>query len=169
MQLDWMSKPAEEGEKRASHARSEREELRGVYMLGVVAIYATVRDLPLLSWAKIPPWSLVLAVVDGIMVLWAVTGFFMVFAVSEDIIGRNWASRTRKAAEEAFSLSAMWTVLLIYAVGIFGILYLVAATWDLFVSYPIETIFIAVILAVIFRNRVIAWVKEIGTWIRKQP
>lgn len=85
---------SELSEKPSSHIYLAREEIRGLFTLGLLAIVASIRiqNKEITITVSGTPYN-VTVFLDVMLILWSFYAFFMVLGLSDDIIGEN-ASKT---------------------------------------------------------------------------
>jgi hypothetical protein len=137
--------------------RWERDELRGVYLLGVLTFYAATREPYLVTLVEGSGYGQYLLFVDAVMALWAVSAFLMVFAVSGDWIGRNPASKAREGSEFCFAVSVIPMMIGLLLISIVATLTLLAYIILWFQSYTTEMIVITIIVAIVFRTQIMKY------------
>ena len=93
-----MSEPVEPAEKPPKFSL-DRENIRGLFTLGLLAIVATVRaqfQSTAITWAVNGKSYDVTIFFDVMIILWAFYAFFMVLGLSDDIIGEKAAKLLRR-------------------------------------------------------------------------
>lgn len=124
------------------HPRSllRREELRGLFVLGLLAVVASIRiqNDEILITVEEKSYE-VTVFLDIMLLLWSFYAFFMVMALSEDLFGKNLSSRFRETSTQylylSFSLLAVLAAVFYYAMyptrapWVFGFLPVLLAYW----------------------------------------
>lgn len=130
-----------------------REELRGLFALGLLAIVATIRiQNPQIIWVIDETTHDVTGFFDVTLVLWSFYAFFMVLGLSKDIIGVK-ASKTFLSLSTQY-LYFSYVLLGLLAGGLFYSIYPTRAPW----------VFLFLFLALMYFI-----IKRIFLWARKLP
>jgi len=99
----------------------KREELRGLFVLGLLAVIASIRIQSDEITIAIEQKSYEVTIfLDIMLFLWSFYAFFMVLALSEDIIGKNLSNMFREVSATylylSFAILAILSTVLLYAV-----------------------------------------------------
>jgi hypothetical protein len=122
--------------KDSTEQNDRREEIRGIFVLGLLAALVTVRIQNAKIMVTIGQVTLdAVLFLDATIVLWSFYAFFMVLGLSEDIVGESMAAGFRQSARTFltlyFIMMAIFALIfgfyayptrLIYALGLLGIL-----------------------------------------------
>ena len=101
------------GEKKSSSSYFRREEIRGLFVLGLLAVIASVRIQNDEIMVIIDEHSYnVVIFLDVMIVLWSFYAFFMVLGLSEDIIGKKASSMFRENSATYLYFSFLFLVFL---------------------------------------------------------
>lgn len=86
--------------KKSSNTNFRKEEIRGLFVLGLLAVLASVRVQNEEMMVSIGQISInIIPLLDIIIILWSFYAFFMVFGLSEDMIGKIASNVFREAAK----------------------------------------------------------------------
>jgi len=119
-----------------------REEVRGLFVLGLLAVLVVVRFQDEKLMVTVGQSSLDFApLVNITIMLWSSYAFFMVLGISDDVIGKNWAEMFRNLSRNflqldfiflailgtlyfilGYSIRALWIIGFIVAISLFAIL-----------------------------------------------
>jgi type IV secretory pathway TraG/TraD family ATPase VirD4 len=112
-----------------SETEMRREEVRGLFALGLVAITVTLRyasGLPSTIssgfFSNIP----ILSILDGVILTWGLYAFFMVFAFSGDFLPKSLSDMFRNLARFCLILSL---VFLTFAAALVGVVNMGISVW----------------------------------------
>jgi len=111
----------EMSEKGPRNSYFKREELRGLFVLGLLAVVASIRiqskEVSMIIEEK--SYDVVLFL-DIMLIMWSFYAFFMVLGFSEDIIGKKSASMFREVSTNylyfSFVILAFLSILFVYSV-----------------------------------------------------
>ena len=96
-----------------------KEELRGLFVLGLLAVFASVRVQYSSFMVQFGQLSLdIIPLLNIIIILWSLYAFFMVLGLSEDVIGKTAASVFRQNSKTFLLYNFL---LLAVLIGIFGV------------------------------------------------
>jgi hypothetical protein len=100
-----------------SQSRFRREELRGLFALGLLAVVASIRIQSSKIMFTFGGISVnVTDFLDVVLITWSIYAFFMVLGLSTDIIGK-------KASEYFLKISTQYLYLSFVFVGLFSVIY----------------------------------------------
>ena len=128
-----------------------REEIRGLFTLGLLAVAASIRiqNKEITLTINGNPYNITVFF-DTMIFLWSLYAFFMVLGLSDDIIGKNIAKSFRK-------MSTFWLYLSFSALGLLAVAFYYSV-------YQIQAIGLSIIGLTLFAY----WcVKKIYFWSKK--
>jgi hypothetical protein len=98
-----------------------KEELRGLFVLGLLAVFAAVRVQYSSFEVQLGHLSLdIIPIINMIIILWSLYAFFMVLGLSEDVIGKTIADAFRDASRTFLLYNFLLLALIMPIFGIVG-------------------------------------------------
>lgn len=107
--------------KKSSNAGFRKEEIRGLFVLGLLAVLSSIRVQNETMMVSIGQISInIIPFLDITIILWSFYAFFMVFGLSEDMIGRTASNVFREAAKAFLYFNFLILAFLSLLLGYFG-------------------------------------------------
>jgi hypothetical protein len=118
-----------------------KEEVRGLFVLGLLAVFASIRVQYSSFMVQFGQLSLdIIPLLNVIVVLWSLYAFFMVLGLSEDIIGKIAAEAFRQNSKTFLLYNFLLLGVLVAIFGIVGfphMIYFVECVKDIISMPPI--------------------------------
>lgn len=131
-----------------------KEEIRGLFVLGLLAVLSSIRIQNSTMMVTIGQLSFnIIPLLDITIVLWSFYAFFMVFGLSEDMLGKTAASVFREEAKMFLYFNFLVLASLSLALG--------------YVAFPTRLPFALVMLSILILYVVFVKVKDIRRKITK--
>ena len=107
---------------------NRHEELRGIFVLGLLAVLVVIRYQNKQLMVQIGQSSFdFIPLINLTIILWSAYAFFMVFGVSSDVVGKNLAETFQRISIFCLRLDFMWLALIGTVYFFFGYFPLIKA------------------------------------------
>ncbi|MEM3490046.1 MAG: hypothetical protein QXO75_10405 [Nitrososphaerota archaeon] len=150
-------------EKEASKSELRVEEIRGLFVLGLLAVLATIRlqrDKMIVTIGQVS--FDIIPLLDITIVLWSFYAFFMVLGLSEDIIG--------KTTSEAFrNLSKTFLSIDFALLAMISLIASLQAFLAFFYAFPTRSLLILILITIIISYKIHAPLKKLKPTIVIMP